>query len=219
VAYGSTAYLRELATEMKRRGVIDENSTINHVDDLLSAVGSASGTTASAFDTPPLSVDGLKDTIAKTRDAVTKIDPTKLIPKAEIQRMWSEMKEIATRDGVNVMTVSTAMTMNVLGKVGNFGRGTLAGVTVAGGLVKSHILGHYADALRDVRAKGVFASLKETSGPYVAAVWNNYSTGKSTITEEVFSGRLFARMWRWLRGRFGRKSKHFPPANGDSSES
>jgi hypothetical protein len=58
VAYGSQTYLRELSEELKRQHVIDENSTIDHVDDLLAAVSQASSVTANAFDVPPLSVDG-----------------------------------------------------------------------------------------------------------------------------------------------------------------
>ena len=67
MAYGSQTYLAELADELKREGVIDQHSTIQHVDDLLSAVANASSTTASAFNTPPLSVEGLKQTVRETR--------------------------------------------------------------------------------------------------------------------------------------------------------
>jgi hypothetical protein len=82
VAYGSQTYLGELADELKKQGVIDEDSTIRHVDDLLQAVGDAAGTTADVFNTPPLSVAGLKQTIDDTRQAVQAIDPGKVIPQS-----------------------------------------------------------------------------------------------------------------------------------------
>ena len=58
VAYGSKAYLNELAEELEKRQVIDDAATIQKADDLLAAVADVSRRTATAFDTPPLSIDG-----------------------------------------------------------------------------------------------------------------------------------------------------------------
>jgi hypothetical protein len=202
VAYGSQAYLKELADELKGQGVIDQQSTIDHVDDLLEAVAGASRTTAAAFDTPPLSVDGLKQTIDETREAVRSIDPTKVIPQAEVKRLWDEIHQTATSQGVNPLAVSSAMTLYSLGKIGSLGRGALSTVKAAGTLADRHIIVHYTNALHDIRQKGIYASLAETSQPYVDAVWQNFSTRKTTITEDLFSGKLVGQTWgaarRWL---------------------
>jgi len=204
VAYGSQAYLKEVADDLKRQGVIAETSTVNHVDDLLEAVAGAAKTTASAFDTPPLSVDGLKDTINRTREAVTSIDPTKVIPQAEAQRLWNEIHETATNQGVNPFAVSSAMTLYSLGKIGQFGRGALSTVKAAGTLLDRHIIDHYGEALTDIREKGIYVSLSETSRPYIEAVWWNFSSEKSTVTEDVLSGKLIGQAYgavrRWLGG-------------------
>ena len=204
VAYGSQAYLQELGQELKNQGVIDQDSTIDHVDDLLEAVAGAAKTTATAFDTPPLSVEGLKQTIDDTREAVKTIDPVKVIPQAEVKRMWEEIHETATREGVNPLAISSAMTLYSLGKIGMVGRGALSTVKAAGRLFDRHVIDHYADALNDVREKGIYASLAATSEPYIEAVWQNFSTSKTTITEDVLSGRLIGKAWnaarRWLGG-------------------
>jgi len=204
VAYGSQAYLRELADDLKRQGVIDPDSTVNHVDDLLSAVASAAGTTASAFDTPPLSVTGLEQTIADTRNALRSVDPTSIVPQAEVKRLWEEIHEIATTEGVTPWAVSSAMTLYSLDKIGSLGQGALSTVTAACRLLDRHVLSHYAEALEDIRRKGLYGSLVETSQPYVDAVWKNFSTERSTLTEEVLSGRLIGQTWtavrRWLGG-------------------
>ena len=49
------------------------------------------------------------------------------------------------------------------------------------------------------------AALRQTSRPYIEAVWNNFSTKRTTLTEDVFSGRLIARCWRVLSRRLRRK--------------
>ena len=95
VAYGSQAYLEELADELKRPGVIDQESTIHDADDLLGAVAGTVETMATAFDAPPLSLEGLKQTIDETRGAARAIDPTKVISQAEVKRLWEEIHETA----------------------------------------------------------------------------------------------------------------------------
>ena len=67
LAYGSQVYLKELTDELKAQGVIDEQTTIDHVNDLLTAVSDASAATGKVFNTPPLSADALKETIDETR--------------------------------------------------------------------------------------------------------------------------------------------------------
>jgi hypothetical protein len=204
VAYGSQAYLKELSEELKRQGVIDQHSTIDHVDDLLAAVAAASQTTASAFDTPPLSVEGLKDTIDKTRQAVTAIDPTKALPQAEIERLWDEMHELATREGVGVLEVSSTMTLHTLSKVGAVAQGALSSVRVAGTLVDRHVLSHYANALGEIRERGLYATLSTAAQPYIEAVWFNFSSDRATLTEDLLSGKMIGQAWsavrRWIGG-------------------
>ncbi|MEX2185251.1 MAG: hypothetical protein WD875_00585 [Pirellulales bacterium] len=203
VAYGSTKYLGELADELKRAGVIDDNSTINHAGDLLKAVSDASGTAASTFDTPPLSVEGLREAIEQTTGAVRNVDPTKMLPQAEIERLWGEMREIADREKVDLLQVSGAMSLFVLDKVGAVARGALSTVKVAGLLVDRHILDHYRQAATEIGERGLYTTLSETSGPYVEAVWLNFSSSRGTITEDLLSGRFFGRAVRGVRGWLG----------------
>ena len=91
VAHGSTYYLNELATELKSQGVINEDSTIGSTADLLASIGDASASTADQFDTPPIDLKGLADTIRQTQEQLSGIDPTKLIPQSEIKSLWADM--------------------------------------------------------------------------------------------------------------------------------
>ena len=207
VAYGSQAYLKEVADDLKKQGVIDQQSTIDHVDDLLEAIAGAAKTTATAFDTPPLSVDGLKETISQTRQATRSIDPAKVIPEAELRRLWNEIHQTATSQGVDPFAVSCAMTLYSLNKIGSLGRGALSTVKAAGTLFDRHVIDHYTASLKDVRRKGIYGSLAETGKPYIDAVWENFSSGKTTITEDLLSGKVIGQAWcatrRWLGGSGG----------------
>jgi len=213
VAYGSKAYLVELAEELKRQGVIDEQSTINHVDDLLEAVADAAATTATAFDTPPLSVEGLRKTVEDTRKAISQVDPVQILPKSELTRLWNDMHQIAATQGVDPLAVSSAVTLYSLDKIATVGRGALSTVTVAGMLLDRHVIDHYQTAVADIARRGIYTCLAETSKPYIQAVWENFSTKKTTVTEEILTGKAFGKAWkavrRWLGGT--------PPGPEDAS--
>jgi hypothetical protein len=219
VAYGSQAYLKELAEELKKQGIIEPDSTISHAQDLLDAVGKASGVTASALDTPPLSVEGLKKVIDDTRQAVATIDPTKVLPQAELVRLWNQMHEVANHEGVSVWEVSSAMTFFSLNKLTTLGRGALSGVTVAGRLFDRHVIDHYRAGLDTIGKKGIYATLAETSGPYIEAVWRNFSAESPTITQDVVTGRLIGKAWSAARGWLGKRPPETSPPPGADANS
>ena len=199
LAYGSTTYLKELSEELKKKGVIDEETTIDQVSDLLEAVSKTSGVTAEAFDMPPISVDGLKKTVSQTREAIAETSPAKLIPQSELKRLWAEMKETAEQQEVNLLSVSSTMTLYTLNKVGTVGKGALSTVTVAGNMFDRHILDYYRSGLGEIRQRGIYTTLNENSRPYMTAVWKNFSVCQETITEGLISGKLFVRGWQALR--------------------
>jgi len=207
VAYGSQAYLHELSGELKELGVIADDTTIDHAADLLDALSKTSNTTASAFDMPPVSIEGLRETIAQTRAAASEMNATRLIPQSEMQQLWKEMHEIAAKEHVSLLDVSSTMSLYTLDKVGQFGQGALSTVKVAGNMFDRHIFAHYRNGLNDIREKGLYVILSENSGPYIAAVWQNFSTDKPTVTEDLLSGKLIGRAWSgmhgWLAGKPG----------------
>jgi hypothetical protein len=216
IAYGSQAYLGELADQLKREGVIDANSTIHHVDDLLDAVAKASSATANAFNTPPLSVDGLRETISQTRESLRSIDPATVIPQAELGRLWNDIQEIAQREHVSPLAISGAMTLFALTRMQTVARGALSGVRVAGQLFDRHVIDHYESALAEIRNRGLYATLRESSAPYIDAVWHNFSTDKATITEGLLTGELLGQGWTAVRRWFGATKAEGPPAETDA---
>lgn len=202
VAYGSQAYLAELSHELKRQGVIDQNTTVDHAADLLEAISQVTAKTASAIDMPPLSVDGLRETIQQITEAASSVDPSRLLPQAEVERIWNEMHQIATQEKVSPMQVSSTLTMFAMHKVGALGRGALSTIKVAGNMFDAHILDHYAQGLREIQAKGLYATLAESGRPYIDALWFNFSSERETFTDDLLTGRLIGRTWTAVRGWF-----------------
>jgi len=191
VAHGSTYYLKELANELKAQGVIDEDSTIGSTADLLESIGQASASTADQFDTPPIDLKGLADTIRQTQEQLSGIDPTKLIPQSEIRSLWADMSELATKEHVSLFQLSSAVTMYSLKQVSTATQGTLATIRVTGNVLDEHFFGHYREAIGTIATEGIYSVLAESSKPYLDAVWFNFSSDRSTITEDLVSGKLF----------------------------
>lgn len=211
VAYGSSHFLRELADELKRQNLIDENATINNVDELLAAVGETAKVTSGAIDTPPISIDGLRDTVKQARDAATRVDLLKAMPKAEVERLWNDMHAMAQAQHADVWSVSTTMTLYSLEQFGKVGQGALSTVKVAGGLLDRHVLEHYRQGLDEIGRKGLYAALAEASGPYIEAVWTNFAQTKPTLTEDLLSGRLLNKGWSLIRKALPGAKQEIPP--------
>jgi hypothetical protein len=202
VAYGSRTYLKELADELRREGLIDENSTIDSAGELLDALRDTTGTAASVFDTPPLSIGGMRASIESTIKSAQQLDPTKVLPRAEIEQLWADMRQIADKQDVSLLEVSGAVTLHALDSIASVGSGALSGVRVAGTLLDRHVVDHYRTALGEIHERGYYATLSDASRPYIAAVWQNFSTERPTITGDLLSGKLVGQaastVGRWL---------------------
>ena len=140
--------------------------------------------------------------IDQTQSAISEIDPAQVLPQAEVQRMWNDMQEIADRENVSLFDVSSAMALHSLDRVASVGRGALSSTRAMGRLFNRHVIDHYRTALGDLQEQGYYATLAATSQPYSDAVWTNFSTDKTTITEDLLSGKLIGQaarsVGRWL---------------------
>jgi hypothetical protein len=201
VAYGSKAYVRELAVELHERGLIKETSRIDRVDDLLEAIQKTTAETASLIATPPLSVEQLKLTLQRTRSAIAAADLAALPSQAELEAHWHEMRTISSKEGVSLLGVSGALTLHMLGKVEAVAQGTLVGVEVAGGLVNRNILSYYVDGLRTIHERGFYHVVRTSATPYTQAVWRNFASQHETLTSQIVTGRLFRKLWKSVRGK------------------
>ena len=185
IAYGSSTYVREVAAELKAQGVIDDTSTIHQIDDVLDAIQRSSGSAASTFDTPPLSVEEMRATLTQIRTELSEADLRKVFPETEVRRMWMEMQTTATQEHVGLLEVSSAMTMQMLQGVRTVSTGTLTGIRVAGGLFEKNVWTHYVGALTRIREQGFYQTVAESYQPYVDAVWNNFAGERETWTEQI----------------------------------
>lgn len=206
VAYGSKTYVLELAQELQSQGLIDDTSTIHRVDDLLDAIQQASGTAASSFDQPPLSLDELRNSAEQTRQALRGIDPATVIPEAEIRNVWTQMQTLASQEHLSLLGVSGAVAMQTVETIKGVSQGTLAGLFVAGNIINRNIFGHYVASLGRIREQGLWTTVRNNYEPYVDLAWNNFTSSHKSWTETVVDagvGRV-QQGWQKVKGWFGK---------------
>lgn len=204
VAYGTRTYVSELAQELQRQGLIDDSSTIHRVDDLLDAIKQASGTAASSFDTPPLSLEELQLSVLQTRAALADVDPTQLIPEAEISRYWQEMQRVARQEGASLLGVSAAVAMQTVETIRDMSHGTLTGLFVAGKIINRNVFGHYIGSLQRIGEQGLWSTVRNTYEPYVDLAWGNFTSSRRTWTEQVLHPGHMMRAWNKVQDWFRR---------------
>ncbi|MCA9193258.1 MAG: hypothetical protein KDB03_15915 [Planctomycetales bacterium] len=205
VAYGSKVYMQELSARLKEHGIIAEDTTIDGVTDLISALEQASGGAVGMFDQPPISISGLRKTIAETQEAVERMDPNKLLPYAEIDQLWRQMDLAAQQQNASIWDVSATISIVALNSIQSVGKGTLVSLEIAGNMFQQHIIEHYWEGLRSVEREGLIPTLSKASEPYLEAVWHNFSMDRKTWTEQLLSGELLK--WGWSQITWPRLAK------------
>ncbi len=172
---------------------------------MLNVIAKASAETTDRLDTPPLSVAGLQETIEQTRLRLSEIDPTKVLPQAEIKKLWDDMQGLADQQHVNLFEVSSAMTMYSLNQVSTATKGALTTIRVTGNLLDQHIFDHYWQAAAKIGRAGIYTVAAESGKPYLDALWYNFSSDRPTLTEDIVSGKMIGNAWAGLREWFGEK--------------
>ena len=208
MAYGSRAWLRELAEELERQGVVEDAASIQRADDLLDAVAAASAQTASVLDTPPLSVEGLREALRQTRESVASLDVRKALPEQDLASLWDAMQASARRQGVSPFNMSALMTLASL-ETGRAGAGAIARAT--GTLLDRNFVNHYRATLADIDGKGFYPSLAAASRPYLEAASRNFSRSRKTATEAFLdraAQQALSKARRWAKQRDGEGSEN-----------
>ncbi len=210
VAYGSSVYLKELATELRAQGIIDETSSINNVDDFLSAMQKATGDAATTLDRPPFSMEELQTVVAQTRESLSKADLRKLVPETEVTHYWESLNSVATRDHVTMLDAATAVAMHTAEQASVITHSAVTGVKVAGNLFEQNVFQHYRVGLQKLHDEGFLQVVASTYTPYVSRIWENYAEDKQSWTEALLDPENVTKVLNWrpdLSSLWGKSEK------------
>ena len=193
---GTKAFLKELASELRNRGVLDPALQVESVDQLLDGLESFAAGMADRIDTPPLSVEELRETLAALRREAAAIRLNRVVDAGSLDAIYGEMEQVAARERRSVFEVSTAVALGAVERFGQSGRAALTGLEVARALLDRSILQYYSRALADLRREGYYRYLARTSRPYLRALLRHLAWRRITWTERYFLGRASRRVAR-----------------------
>ena len=104
VLHGTRVYLDELVAELKRAGVLAQESSFESVDDVLGALEGTSGGAARLIDIPPLALSELKVTLAELRGGAGSLPSGE-----ELARLFRGLRNEAARERRSLLEVSTGI--------------------------------------------------------------------------------------------------------------
>ena len=104
ISHGSRVYLESLVTELKRAGVLAEDAELGTVDELLSALEGASGTSARLVDLPPLELAELRTSLAELRASAGELPSPQ-----ELAGLYDGLRRTAARERRPLLEVSTGI--------------------------------------------------------------------------------------------------------------
>ena len=164
ISRGSRVYLDSLVTELKRAGVLSEEAELGTVDDLLSSLEGASGTTARLVDLPPLELAELRKSLAELRASASELPSPQ-----ELAALYQGLQQTAARERRPLLEVSAGM--------------GLAFVLSARNLGREHLVTPYREDWQPLREEGFGAYSGRVAGPYRAAIEGHFDPERLTWTE------------------------------------
>jgi hypothetical protein len=168
ISHGSRVYLESLVTELKRAGVLAENATVGTVDEMLSALEGASGTSARLIDLPPLELAELRTSLAELRASAGEL-PT----PQELTRLYEGLRQTAARERRPLLEVSTGVGLAFLLSARELGR--------------EHLITPYREDWKPLREEGFAAYARRTSAPYRAAIAGHFDPARASWTERALA--------------------------------
>jgi hypothetical protein len=164
VTHGTRVYLDALVAELKEYGVVARDAELRSVDDLLSALEGASGTTARLIDIPPLELEALRQSLADLKE-----NAEGLPSPAELAAAYAGLVHEAEREKRSVLEVSVGMGLAFFNSARKVGR--------------QHVLDPYTEDFKPVRDEGFATYALRVGRPYAQAVLRHFDPRRPTFTE------------------------------------
>jgi DNA-binding transcriptional regulator YbjK len=189
-AGGSKVYMNRLVDQLKKDGVIAEETEITELADLFAAVQSATSQSATAVDMPPLSREELSDLADEMKTGYAKAfsKTTNLLP--QLDTIWENMGQLANRENISIERLSGIMTMTAMEW-----RDKGAGIAVAASrtgaeLIDEKILDSYRKTLAETSEQGLENYMRSHMRPFLQTARSHFDASRTTWVERKFGNSM-----------------------------
>ena len=189
-ASGTGRYLiREIAAALKDEGLLDRATDFGSVDQMLDGLEASAGRLASAINTPPLDVNGLRDEWRVLQTDLARIPPKKRPPVESLERVWDSVKREAQTQNRTPFQISSLMAMSAMTDLPDTARWLSASTRLAAGKTGSIVAGvlidHYQTTLDHIREVGYARYAVRQFRPYLFAAVSQFSPRRGSLTERL----------------------------------
>jgi hypothetical protein len=205
LAKGSRRYLDEVVLDLKARGILSKDESVEGVDQLLSVLERTSRQLHADVDLPPLSVAELRRSAERIRESIAPEDAAEAPPPIppDAARLAAELEDASRREGRSLQEISSAVVVGAMSGARLAGHAARSGVDVAGRLLVERGWKPYLEQLRVVRRVGFSRYLAAAAKPIAAGVARSFDPASDTLTAQLVSGRL----WRQAIELLGRSER------------
>jgi len=181
----------EMADALKEQGLLEKDAQFTSVDQILDGLERTSSRLASAINTPPLDVAGLRREWDAIRQEAKGIHPASLPSRETINSMWTQLKAESVRQDRSIFETSSMVALSAVRAFPDRARWFYATARVSatrtGEIVAAALLDQYSQTLAEMREIGYAAFATRQFRPYVRAAVDQFSPKRSTLTERLLA--------------------------------
>jgi len=179
----------EIADALKAKGLLEPDTQVTSIDQMLDGLERTSSRLASTINTPPLDVAGLRAEWNALREEARHLQPSSLPTWESISAMWTQLKTESVRQDRSIFETSSMMAVSAAQALPDGVRwlsaSARAGAARTGHIVAAALLDHYRQTLSDVRDVGYLTYASRQLRPYLRAAIDQFSPQRRTVTERV----------------------------------
>ena len=183
----------EIADALKAEGLLEEDRSFESVDELLDGLERTSSRLASAINTPPLDVPGLREEWRAIKAEARSLRPANLPARESIGAVWEQLTAESIRQSRSVFETSSMMAVSAARQMPDSVR-WLSASTRVGGMRTGRLFGvmlleHYRETLDEIGRVGFSGYATRQLRPYLHAAVTQFSPSRGTATERALARR------------------------------
>jgi hypothetical protein len=190
----------EIATSLKKEGLLDRDTKFAGVDEILDGLERTSGQLAASLRYPPLDISSLRKEWNALKQAIRTIPPRNRPSPDLVRRRWEELRLEAASQHRSVFELSSLIALSTLRSMPSgllkLSRSARTATLRTGQFFAQGILDHYQRTMRTIRDAGYQTYLTREFQPYLTAAAKQFSLSHRSMTD-----RLLDRVSRRRHGR------------------
>lgn len=177
---GGKLYLNRLVDQLKKDGLIEEETSISGISEMFDAIENASSRSATALDMPPLSREDFSKLTADMSSGYgDAFDKTSAVMPT-LDTMWETMESVSKRENISMETLLGYMTLDAMKQGANV---TWSAGKTGAKLFDEKIIDSYRETVSRVSDKGVDNYIANHLRPYFDAASAHFDASKKTWIE------------------------------------